>query len=201
MPRRHRDGSRPRNGVRLLSHAGIPDSAVGVLLTVLLAATLAPYLGGITVASLSIPAIPSQVAFWCLVVLPPLAWFVLLAPVFGSTRRALVPPLLAVLMAELLIVGANAWSLSPSHCIAGKWHEHSSPVALTWTFHTNGKALDIERDDAFVSGRFEPSTDGWEGRLKWGTGAVWDRIILRRPDWSCHEIHTNQAWWYEKGER
>ena len=103
---RPRDTS--RNLLELLSSQRVPDAILTILLTLLIAFTLAPYLGGRKFPwigpPLSIPTVTEEF-FWLSVFLSPLLWAAVLGRVFSAGRRRLrniafaVVPALAITLA------------------------------------------------------------------------------------------------------
>lgn len=71
------------NLLQILESLNVPIAFVGVLLTVLLALTLAPFLGGLKVGPVEIPKLPLR-SRQGLMVGTLLAWVVLLAPLFPA---------------------------------------------------------------------------------------------------------------------
>lgn len=72
-----------QNLLQLLESLNVPTAFLGVLLTVLLALTLAPFLGGFKVGPIEIPKLPPR-SRQTLIVATLLSWIVLLVPVFPT---------------------------------------------------------------------------------------------------------------------
>jgi hypothetical protein len=92
--------------------------------------------------------------------------------------------------------GTSASSTSEV-CYAGLWRENE-PNGLTWNVRRDGDRLRIARTDGFVSGEFTWRGTEWFGVLRWGTGDVWQGVVLHEPSGDCQEIRTNQRWWFRR---
>ena len=82
-------------------------------------------------------------------------------------------------------------------CYDGAWQENESNQ-FVWNFRRYGSTLRIVRNDRFVKGEFQKTSDGWIGFLSWGNGTVWRGVVLHEANDSCDEITTNQQWWYRR---
>jgi hypothetical protein len=71
------------NLLEWLSARGLPDAFRASIVALSFAFSLAPYLGGATIAAITIPKIPAE-AFWPLVVLTPIWWCVLIVRLIGA---------------------------------------------------------------------------------------------------------------------
>jgi len=81
-------------------------------------------------------------------------------------------------------------------CMAGQWHEQVNNP-FRWIFEVHGDKLKIWRTDGFVSGKFRRNGSAWKGDLKWGNGETWQNVLLT-PTCDCDQVHTNQAWWFQR---
>ena len=96
--------------------------------------------------------------------------------------------------------GQTAQSL-PS-CLEGLWPERlvgrsDQSDTNKWNVHVQGTSLFLARQDEFVHGTFNQSSNQWLGDLSWGNGDVWHNVSLT-PSSDCRTISTNQFWYFKR---
>lgn len=105
-----------RNLLQLLRDVGLPPAFVGLGLTLLLALTLAPFLGGLGFGNFKVPLVPQPLEAFCQYGLP-ILWVLLLVPLIPPMRRGIVTAIALGAVLEVLAIGLGAIA-SPQRPVA-----------------------------------------------------------------------------------
>jgi hypothetical protein len=86
--------------------------------------------------------------------------------------------------------------VADASCLSGVWAQ-DQVSHWRWRFEAQDGGLSISRTDGFVSGTFRRTGTVWTGELHWGSGEIFNNVVLS-PSENCREVRTNQIWWFKR---